>query len=486
MIAPLSSVHNSKCRQFTCGTRSSGLYQKNVSSHGMFRIPWALPLRGGNPVGETRFRGRSSGSDVMHGSHRAVARRAIVRLVAFWALDVLGGDSTAQAADREPSRQIERAEPKRDSRRRAAVKSSAASKATGARQKNAGSKGPISKSGMRGIAEGNEPARTQPHSPGAPADHPPVPPPTEEEKKQTWTEPEIIAALEDCVKVMAPILANIDIAKPVRTGECGAPAPVLLRRVGTSHSVEISPPALINCQMVVRLHAWIESTLQPAARDLLKAPVARLTNASGYVCRSRDGLATDRASEHAFANAIDITSLVTADGKTIEVLTHWGPTARDAPSGSSQSAPTQEIDGPDQKKTGKAEVSSVGPAPKIGAPSRRAGPIPLWLGATWVEEIRGVFPMAPLTGQQPFPPRASFCGGSTRARAGSSAPCSGQKPMKRTAIICISTWRRAVAEHSANRDWQAISDRQRACCRARTLVAAAEDEHGSTDRCDVT
>src|SRR5262249_34970549 len=34
-------------------------------------------------------------------------------------------------------------------------------------------------------------------------------------------------------------------------------------------------------------------------------------------------------SEHAFANAIDISAVVTADGRTIDVLTNWGPTVRD-------------------------------------------------------------------------------------------------------------------------------------------------------------
>jgi hypothetical protein len=34
-------------------------------------------------------------------------------------------------------------------------------------------------------------------------------------------------------------------------------------------------------------------------------------------------------SEHALANAIDITGFVTADGRTIEVARSWGPTVRD-------------------------------------------------------------------------------------------------------------------------------------------------------------
>ncbi len=52
---------------------------------------------------------------------------------------------------------------------------------------------------------------------------------------------------------------------------------------------------------------------------------------SGYACRNRIGsqFHSDRLSEHALANAVDIAGFVTADGRSIEVARHWGPTARD-------------------------------------------------------------------------------------------------------------------------------------------------------------
>jgi hypothetical protein len=57
----------------------------------------------------------------------------------------------------------------------------------------------------------------------------------------------------------------------------------------------------------------------------------RVRNVSGYVCRNRVGTTVhaDRLSEHALANAIDIAAFVTADGRTVDVLGRWGPTARD-------------------------------------------------------------------------------------------------------------------------------------------------------------
>ena len=88
-----------------------------------------------------------------------------------------------------------------------------------------------------------------------------------------WSDAEIIAALRECVRLLAPIAAEVEVSQPVRHEQCGAPAPVLLKRIGSgANKVEISPPAVLNCAMVASLHAWVEKTLQPAAREALGTP----------------------------------------------------------------------------------------------------------------------------------------------------------------------------------------------------------------------
>jgi len=169
-------------------------------------------------------------------------------------------------------------------------------------------------------------------SPTPPPDAKPEAAQAEPPKPQVWSEAEIIAGLRECIKLLAPIAAEVEISQPVRHEVCGTPAPVLLKRIGAGATkVEVSPPAVLNCAMVARLHDWVEKTLQPTARESLGTSIARLRNASGYVCRARNGhpLGTDRLSEHALANAIDIAGFVTADGRTIDVARSWGPTARD-------------------------------------------------------------------------------------------------------------------------------------------------------------
>ena len=69
--------------------------------------------------------------------------------------------------------------------------------------------------------------------------------------------------------------------------------------------------------------------MQPAAELVLGSPIRRITTASAYTCRNRIGNIAERLSEHSFANALDISALVTVDGQMLDILTHWGPTARD-------------------------------------------------------------------------------------------------------------------------------------------------------------
>lgn len=146
-----------------------------------------------------------------------------------------------------------------------------------------------------------------------------------------WSEAEIITALKDCLKRVAPLGAEIEIAPAVKHEQCGAPAPVMLKRIGSgANRVEFQPPPMLNCAMVASLHTWIEKTLQPTAQDVLGTSIVRLRGTGGYACRNRAGSTHgDRLSEHALANAIDIMGFVTADGRTIDVLSKWGMTARD-------------------------------------------------------------------------------------------------------------------------------------------------------------
>lgn len=162
-----------------------------------------------------------------------------------------------------------------------------------------------------------------PKAPPAPAEAAPPP---------AWSEAEVTAARQQCATLLAPLQVMAQELPPLKQDRCGTPAPVALKKLGpAAGGVELSPPATLNCAMVAQLAAFVEKTLQPAAREAFGSPVVRFNQASGYVCRGRNGdLTTNgKLSEHALANALDVASFTLADGRIIDVGRHWGPAARD-------------------------------------------------------------------------------------------------------------------------------------------------------------
>ena len=63
--------------------------------------------------------------------------------------------------------------------------------------------------------------------------------------------------------------------------------------------------------------------MQPKARAAIGAPVVKLHNASSYVCRNRYGGETTPLSEHALANALDVSEFVFQSGEKVTVLANW-------------------------------------------------------------------------------------------------------------------------------------------------------------------
>jgi hypothetical protein len=143
-----------------------------------------------------------------------------------------------------------------------------------------------------------------------------------------WSETEVAAALMECVHLLAPIAAEVVPLAPLRYNDCGTPAPVLLRSLGSKDKVAVDPPLLTNCPMVVALNRWLDKIVQPAARATFGAPVTRIVGSS-YACRNLYNLPNERRSQHAFANAVDLPVFFLADGRRVDLATGWGPTQRD-------------------------------------------------------------------------------------------------------------------------------------------------------------
>lgn len=145
-----------------------------------------------------------------------------------------------------------------------------------------------------------------------------------------WTEREIADHREKCMQVLKSVDADLEVLPPVKQGDCGAPVLVRLKRVGSKLSVTFEPPVEVNCEMAAAIYRWNKSTLQPAAQRNLRSAVTSILGASGYVCRNVYSFPDRSLSQHAFANAIDVSAFELKDGRIITVRKGWGPTKRDA------------------------------------------------------------------------------------------------------------------------------------------------------------
>jgi hypothetical protein len=84
-----------------------------------------------------------------------------------------------------------------------------------------------------------------------------------------------------------------------------------------SARVKIGPQAVMNCALADALAHFVAETASPAAEAAFGSPIAEIGQASAYVCRDRHG--TERISEHAYGNAIDIARFTLKDGTAIDV-----------------------------------------------------------------------------------------------------------------------------------------------------------------------
>jgi hypothetical protein len=93
----------------------------------------------------------------------------------------------------------------------------------------------------------------------------------------------------------------------------------------------LSPAApVMTCPQALAYAFWDRHGLQPAARALAGARVARVDHVGTYACRNVYNRAEARRSEHAFANAIDVTGFRLSDGRIVRVVSDY---RRETPDG---------------------------------------------------------------------------------------------------------------------------------------------------------
>ena len=101
---------------------------------------------------------------------------------------------------------------------------------------------------------------------------------------------------------------------------------------GWSNSVRLSAAGgarisvdKMTCELTAALALWMAHEVQPAAREHLGEPVASVQHRGGYACRNIRGNPAHAhvKSEHARANALDVSVFTLASGRQVSVLKNW-------------------------------------------------------------------------------------------------------------------------------------------------------------------
>ena len=102
-------------------------------------------------------------------------------------------------------------------------------------------------------------------------------------------------------------------------GGCAALGAVQLIDIG----VPVTNLRAMTCPLARNFVHWAREAVQPAAAQWLGMRVVRIETFGTYSCRSVDSQPGARLSEHAFANAVDVSAFLLADGRRITVLEGW-------------------------------------------------------------------------------------------------------------------------------------------------------------------
>jgi hypothetical protein len=107
---------------------------------------------------------------------------------------------------------------------------------------------------------------------------------------------------------------------PDRTmdGDCGYTNVVRIQEAPVSYNATTST----TCALAAALYWW-ELELQHRAEALLGQPLKRIEHVGTFACRSVNGKKGRGQSQHAFANAIDVSAFVLADGRRLVIAERW-------------------------------------------------------------------------------------------------------------------------------------------------------------------
>lgn len=127
---------------------------------------------------------------------------------------------------------------------------------------------------------------------------------------------------EACLAALDGSGMEFSVAEPSTstTPACHWQAGVHVARSNVGYASPV--PQVASCALAATLYVWEREVLQPAAARHLGAEVEEVLHYGTFSCRRVNGAQSGNWSEHAGANAIDVSGFRLSDGRVIEV-TDW-------------------------------------------------------------------------------------------------------------------------------------------------------------------
>ncbi len=103
-------------------------------------------------------------------------------------------------------------------------------------------------------------------------------------------------------------------------GDCPLVDVVRVRDFGP---VSLSSSFLASCPLALSAALWVNQQAQPLSRQMMGSRLTRIEHFGSFACRNIYHRADARRSEHASAQALDISAFQLADGRKVSVLRGW-------------------------------------------------------------------------------------------------------------------------------------------------------------------
>ena len=85
----------------------------------------------------------------------------------------------------------------------------------------------------------------------------------------------------------------------------------------------------MTCPLASSFTDWARYAVAPAAKQYLGSEVVKIETMGTFNCRVVNGSRSGKLSEHAFANAVDVSAFVLRDGRRVSVLNGWRGSAEE-------------------------------------------------------------------------------------------------------------------------------------------------------------